>query len=166
METADSIYFYSVKDEYGYMSNFYKSAFVFNNIQFICSEQYFMYMKCKMFNDNNEELKNKILKETSVTNIKRLGRLVKNYNDKIWDENRYNIMKQGLLLKFTQNVNLKDKLLKTGKKILYEASKNDKLWGIGYYASDALKLNDTTKYGSNLLGKCLMEVRDELNNKS
>ena len=144
------------------MSNFYSCLFSENNIQFNCSEQYFMYMKCKTFDNNNEKLKNKILQEKSPTKIKKFGRLVKNYNDKIWSEIRYNIMKDGLLLKFTQNKYLYDQLLKTGLKKIYEASKYDKVWGIGYNTKAALELNDIHKYRSNLLGKCLEEVRNEL----
>ena len=59
METDSSIYFYGVNDEYGYMSNFYKSNFnsQINNklIQFNCSEQYFMYKKAITFDKDNTD---------------------------------------------------------------------------------------------------------------
>ena len=44
------------------MSNFYSCLFSENNIQFNCSEQYFMYMKCKTF-DNNKVIVIKKIKE-------------------------------------------------------------------------------------------------------
>ena len=50
------------------------------------------------------------------------GRQVKNYNDDVWNNERYEIMKNGLRLKFSQNLDLKQSLLATGNKNLYEAS--------------------------------------------
>jgi len=41
----------------------------------------------------------------------------------------------------------------------YEATKND--WAIGYNAKDAITM-DKNKFGLNLLGKALMEIRHEL----
>lgn len=164
METEDSIYFYGVKDEYGYLSNFYKCNFIdeYNN-HFCCSEQYFMYQKALLFEPENIELHKQILHETNPTIIKKLGRNIENYNENIWNEERYNKMKDSLRLKFSQNNNLKIKLINTGNKILYEASKYDKIWGIGYCANEAINKN-IKLYGKNLLGKCLMEIRNELNN--
>ena len=42
-----------------------------------------------------------------------------------------------------------------------EASKNDKIWGIGYYDKDAILITDKSKFGQNLLGNALMEIRSE-----
>jgi ribA/ribD-fused uncharacterized protein len=163
METKTEIYFYNLDNEFDYMSNFYKTQFTDeNNITFNCSEQYFMYQKCLLFDGNNTKLLNKILQESSAMEIKKYGRLVKNYDDIVWNNVRYDIMKNALILKFTQNNNLKNKLLSTQTKTLYEASKYDKIWGIGFYASTAI-VTDKNKFGMNLLGKCLMEVRDIIN---
>jgi len=54
--------------------------------------------------------------------------MVKNYDDKIWNEIRFNIMIDALRLKFNQNEYLKEKLLTTENKTLYEAAKNDSIW--------------------------------------
>jgi ribA/ribD-fused uncharacterized protein len=120
-----------------------------------------MYYKCKTFDPLNKQLLDSILKETSASNIKNFGRQVNNYKEEIWREKRYNIMLNALKLKFSQNNTLKNKLLSTKQKILYEASKYDKIWGIGFYDKDAVKINKEN-YGLNLLGKALMEVRNEL----
>ena len=56
---------------------------------------------------------------------------------------------------------IKEKLIATKPKTLYEASKNDKIWGIGYYANSAINTKKD-KFGQNLLGKALMQIRDEL----
>lgn len=160
METETEIYFYTLKNKFSYMSNFYKTNFTDKDgIKYICSEQYFMYHKCKTFDPNNNILLETILTETSATNIKKYGRQLKNYNDTIWQEKRYNIMLEALRLKFNQNEIIKQKLLETKPKILYEASKNDKIWGIGFYDKDAI--HNKSKFGTNLLGKALMEIRSE-----
>ena len=162
METENEIYFYNLKNKFDYMSNFYRTDFIDKDgIKFNCSEQYFMYHKCKTFEPDNKLLLETILIETSATKIKKLGRQVKNFNDIIWKEKRYNIMLDGLRLKFNQNKIIQQKLLETKPKILYEASKNDKIWGIGYYGKDAI-LIDKSKFGENLLGKALMEIRNEV----
>jgi len=70
-------------------------------------------------------------------------------------------MYNGLLLKFSQNNSIKQKLISTHPKTLYEASKYDKIWGIGYYANEAINTNKN-KYGRNLLGKALMDIRSHL----
>ena len=162
MEVENSIYFYNLKNDLGYMSNFYKTKFIDKNgIEFNCSEQYFMYNKCKTFDPDNNSLLNNILNESSPSKIKKYGRDIKNYDDKIWEEIRYEIMLEALRLKFNQNETIKKKLISTKPKLLYEASKYDKIWGIGFYDEDAIKTN-TNEFGRNLLGKALMEIRDEL----
>jgi ribA/ribD-fused uncharacterized protein len=70
-----------------------------------------------------------------------------------WEEVRYDIMKQCLIEKFNQNVVIKKKLLSTGDAILVEHTQKDDVWGDGGDGS-----------GLNLLGKCLMEVREILQN--
>ncbi|KAI1503720.1 hypothetical protein F5X99DRAFT_406720 [Biscogniauxia marginata] len=50
-------------------------------------------------------------------------------------------------------------LLATGDRELVEASPYDRTWGIGFSAKNAEQSRE--KWGLNLLGKCLMEVREE-----
>ena len=57
------------------------------------------------------------------------------------------------------NKTLRDKLLATENKILVEAADYDNIWGIGYNEENAMK--NINSWGSNLLGKVLMEVRDK-----
>ena len=162
METDTEIYFYNLKNKFNYMSNFYKTIFTDKDgIKYNCSEQYFIYHKCKIFDQKNNILLETIITETSATKIKKYGRQVHNFNDIFWKEKRYNIMLEALRLKFNQNEIIKQKLLETKPKILYEASKNDRIWGIGYYDKDAMQI-DKSKFGENLLGNALMEIRSEL----
>jgi len=122
-----------------------------------------MYGKCLLFNPDNADLLNKILNEKSPTKIKKYGRMVKNFNQDVWATHRYEIMKTALLLKFSQNPDIKILLLQTAGKQLYEASKWDRIWGIGYFCGQ-VKPDTYTKFGLNLLGKCLMDVRETLSN--
>jgi ribA/ribD-fused uncharacterized protein len=160
METEDSIYFYGHNNLHGYMSNFYPSNFVdTDGNNFSCSEQYLMYIKAKTFEPTNNILLNTILNETNPVKIKKYGRMVKNYDENTWNNIRYDVMKSGLRLKFTQNLDLKNLLIGTGTKTLYEASPYDKIWGIGFSPKNAPNVNKYL-FGRNLLGNALMEIRD------
>jgi ribA/ribD-fused uncharacterized protein len=158
METDDAIYFYGIHDDYGYLSNFYRTSFRDADREYCCTEQYFMMAKCRQFDPLHTELMDSIMAARNPATIKELGRQVRNYDEKVWETMRYSVMKEALLLKFGQNVYLRRKLLATAPKQLYEASKKDKIWGIGMYAKKAI-VTSPTLYGCNLLGKCLMEVR-------
>lgn len=157
METKSAIYFYGTSGRYGYLSNFYRTTFVVDGITFNCSEQYFMYIKCITFDKDNTALLEDILNETSPTKIKAYGRKVQHYNEKKWSEIRYGVMLRALYYKFDQNPLLKQKLIDTGEKTLYESSPYDRVWGIGMNAEKAISVDYIN--GFNLLGKALMETR-------
>lgn len=53
----------------------------------------------------------------------------------------------------------REALLHTGDRELIEASPYDRIWGIGFAAAAAER--NRARWGQNLLGKALMEVRDE-----
>lgn len=60
------------------------------------------------------------------------------------------------------DVPLKQLLLETGNRELFEASPVDRIWGIGVSASDAQNQSSREGWGENLLGLSLMKVREEL----
>lgn len=151
------IFFWGENDKFGFLSNFYPAKFTHNTKNFNCSEQYFMKMKQEMFDPDNKVLANSIMNETKPKQIKRFGRQVSNYNENVWNTNRYVHMLNANYLKFTQNPELKQKLLDTENKILVEASPYDKIWGIGFTKAKALE--NKNLWGQNLLGKVLMELR-------
>ena len=117
-----------------------------------------MYHKALLFNDS--DIATQILAATTPIEVKALGRQVKNFDDETWKENRYRIVKEGNILKFTQHSDLKEKLLATKGKMLVEASPRDRIWGIGYGAKNALANKE--RWGLNLLGLVLVEIRDEM----
>jgi ribA/ribD-fused uncharacterized protein len=154
------LFFWGEKESLGFLSNFYPSAFTVNEQPFNCSEQYFMKEKQELFDPSNQILATGIMNETKPFNIKKYGRRVKNFDEKIWNTHKYKAMYDGVYAKFTQIPELKAKLLATGEKILVEASPYDKIWGIGFKKSNALA--NKTLWGENLLGQVLMEVRTNI----
>lgn len=78
-----------------------------------------------------------------------------------WIENRHDILYCGLLAKFSQRQDLMRYLLASENRQLGEASR-DLAWGIGLTLMDPLVLSPAHWKGNNLLGKTLMEVRQEL----
>ena len=142
------------------LSQWYPSRFTVDGWEYFSAEQYMMAEKAKLFND--EESWKKIYLATDPKTIKQLGRNVKNFNSTIWDNAKFDIVVKGNYRKFVQNDKLKNYLLSTNDDILVEASPYDKVWGVGLRASDPLILDEKTWQGENLLGKALMNVRNDL----
>ena len=128
--------------------------------KFSSCEQYMMYHKAILFND--DESAKKILETNNVKKQKELGRKVKGFNQKEWDKHKFNIIVKGNFLKFSQNEDIQKKLLNSGEKILVEASPYDKIYGVGLKWDNDLILDEKNWKGENLLGKALMKVRDIL----
>lgn len=157
--TDTCVYFYTFKDVF---SNFYKSSFIVGGIKFCCGEQFIMNAKALLFEDY--DIAEKIMKETFPKNIKFLGRRVKNFDKKKWNENRENITYIGLLAKFKQNQHLKNIILSTGNKDLVEASPTDAIWGIGM-SENHPDIENKKLWGENILGKILMKVRNHIHSE-
>ena len=141
-------------------SQWWLSSFEVDNVIYKTAEHWMMAKKAELFNDN--EILAKIIKANSPAEAKKLGRQVKNYDDKLWLANRYEIVKQGNHHKFSQNKDLKTFLINTKDRVLVEASPVDPIWGIGMATDHKDILNPEKWRGLNLLGFALMEVRDEL----
>lgn len=154
------ILFWRPYEAYGFLSQWYMSDFALHGITFNCCEQYMMYHKAILFNDI--EVAERILKSTSPYEIKRLGRLVKNFNKAIWEQNVENIIYECNLAKFKQNTTLGNLLRETAGYTLVEASPYDHLYGIGLLASDPRAADEKQWLGHNRLGRVLMKVRDNL----
>lgn len=132
-------------------------------LEFNCAEQYMMYHKAMTFEDR--EMASKIMSTTDPRKQKAYGREVKNYDDAIWAQRRYQIVVEGSILKYTQNEKAYRALLATGTKTIVEASPLDKIWGIGLTETNP-DASDRSKWqGLNLLGKALMDVRERLTAK-
>lgn len=144
----------------GYLSNWYLSDFSVSGVSYSSMEQYMMYQKALLFDDM--EVAQQILATKNVGKIKALGRVVKNYDDILWNGMRQLIVYQGLLGKFKQSEELKEKLLATQNHILAECAVQDRIWGIGLSMKDERRFNIDDWQGQNLLGFSLMRVRETL----
>ena len=126
-----------------------------DDTKYNCVEQYFQYQKFYQPNDDKlMEYCNLIINADCPQKTKNLGsQKINEYrNIKIrddWDIIKNDIMRKGLMAKFTQNNILKKKLLDTQNKILVENSPYDLYWG-------------NAKNGQNMLGKLLMEIRKNI----
>ncbi|KAH0356622.1 hypothetical protein KCU81_g195, partial [Aureobasidium melanogenum] len=120
-----------------------------------------------------------IMATTSPRKQKQLGRDVQNFDVKAWEKIKLEVVERGNYLKFTQGNNgegmkmggkgepvaLKRLLLETGDRELVEASRFDRVWGIGFDAEQAMAV-PREEWGQNLLGVALMNVRERIRKES
>ena len=142
------------------LSQWWMAEFWVEAQRYSCMEQFMMAEKARLFGD--KEVLEQILAAAEQGKIKALGRQVRNFDQTEWDRCKYTIVLTGNFQKFLQNPELKDFLLRTGDKILVEASPRDRIWGIGMGRNNENAGNPAAWKGKNLLGFALMEVRDEL----
>ena len=152
-----AIFFWHEYEQNGYLSNWYERPFEIDGFRYLHVEQYIMAQKAKLFGDT--ERYTQILRATSPRECKALGKLVTPYEDEVWAYFRAEVLKKGLLAKFSQNGDLLQQLLSTEDELLAEASPKDKIFGIGMDAATAAKFSPNAWSGQNLLGKTLMDLR-------
>lgn len=141
-------------------SQWWTARFVIDGIVYPTAEHWMMAGKARLFAD--EAALAGIVKAGSPKQAKAVGREVRNFDAARWDQAKREIVFEGNLAKFSQNSQLADFLVGTGKKVLVEASPVDRIWGIGLAADDAKADNPLQWRGENLLGFVLMDVRDKL----
>ena len=154
MDTKRVIAFKLSSGEYGCFSNFYKKIIIAEGIKFKTSEHYYHYRKMKFLQALGEPVTDEfiqlIIDAPTAKKTKRLGHTRMNNIDK-WDEIKVEEMMIILRAKF-QYERFRDILIETGDAIIVENSYFDTFWGCGNYKNKGL----------NMLGKCLMRLRDEL----
>lgn len=143
-------------------SQWFSANFCVNNIKYLSTEHWMMAQKALLFED--KESFEHIINAATPAEAKKLGRTIQKFDDIIWNEHKFRIVREGNIHKFAQNKLLLDFLIATKNKVLVEASPVDTIWGIGL-TQDAKNIEDVfTWRGENLLGFALMEARDYLNN--
>ncbi len=143
------------------LSQWYESIFVYEGFEYKSAEHWMMAQKAKLF--NSYDIFKKIINCRSPGEAKKLGREIPGFNDKTWDNEKYEIVIKGNLLKFSQNEKPYEYLINTKDRVIVEASPLDKIWGIGLPHDDKNINNPYYWKGENLLGFAIMEVRDILN---
>ena len=135
--------------EYDFLSNFYPCKVTYDGITYNSSEAAFHAQKTT----DVEERKKFI--ELKPSQAKKLGRKIQLRSD--WEHVKVQIMYEICLAKFSQNMNLREKLLNTSEQYLEEGTYwHDNYWGNCY--CDRCK----NIVGKNELGKILMRIRKEL----
>jgi ribA/ribD-fused uncharacterized protein len=142
------------------LSQWWPSPFVIDGVRYATAEHWMMAGKARLFGD--AEAERQALDAGSPAAAKRAGRLVRGFDDAIWERERSAIVRAGSVHKFGQNAELRDFLLATGDRVLVEASPLDRVWGIGLAADDERAQDPALWRGLNLLGFALMEAREEL----
>lgn len=133
-----------ISQENSFLCNFYATSFVEDSIEYKTVEHYF---QSKKFDDEN--IRNLVIQAETPKKAKALGRKY-SINVENWNRIKLNVMRNALRLKFTQNEELKNKLIETRGRRLAEFSKSDAYWGGSLQNSE------------NKLGELLMELRNEL----
>lgn len=154
--TDEYVYFYSDKTPFSNWN--IVQGIKYDSHEFSSSESLFMYLKAKVFRD--DEMAERIV-PLDPKAAKKCGRLVRPYSDEIWERERENAMYIALKAKMEASGEFRAALLKEEYrgKTFVEASPYDKIWGIKQSVKDAYE--GAPWRGLNLLGKLLTELRDE-----
>ena len=139
----NEINFYFRRDKFGWMSNFERARQVVGEIVYPTNEHYYQCQKAK-----NPLHREWILIAPSPYLAMVVGRGLRDKEIvEKWNERKVEVMLKGLRAKFRQNDALYAGLLATGDAVIHEDSKTDMFWG---------------KKGEDMLGKLLMQVREEI----
>lgn len=144
------------------LGQWHPSIFVIDGITYKTAEQYMMAEKARLFNDKESE--DLILSNDSPRECQKLGRLVKNFNLPVWNENARDIVYCGNEAKFTQNPEFLKTLMSFDDRKFVEASPYDDIWGIKIGEKDDRCLDPKLWEGTNWLGQVLTKLRDNLKN--
>lgn len=153
MNTDQSdIFFLRTSGDFGCFSNFFVSGFYYDDRWWKSSEHCY-----QAFKFTDKKIQERIRSQPNAFMAAREGRSKQYPLRHDWDLSvdgdpvKEKVMYEILKAKFTQNKALRDILLSTGNRMIYELSYRDQYWGT---------LPD--KSGKNRLGVLLMRLRDEL----
>lgn len=143
--------------KHSYLSNFFPAKLVVNGQRFVHSEQAYQYSKAVIC--GRDDIAKSVKSCIDPKKIKKYGDKAESKPE--WEEIKCETMKCILLAKFTQNDQLREKLISTGTTPLLECTTN-LYWGTGW-KFDEEGWSKGAKYpGKNKLGLLLSEVRELL----
>ena len=142
-------------------SDLHPAPFTVEGQRFSCAEQYTMYHRALLFED--QEGAEEILQckdPVKMSSLRGVNGITREHM-KRWEEYAEEIMKDAEVYKYSQNPELKELLFKTGELYLGRAH-TDRFYGTGvvFESDDALDRNKWT--GENRVGKALMAAREIL----
>lgn len=142
------------------LSNHYPSHFTIKEQPFHSMEHFLAVRRAEF--SGKEDMIDRAKRAQDPVVSKHILNALKNDQPQEWSQRIDKVAMEGLRAKFGQNPQLQDYLVSTQGLILGEASKNA-TWGIGMDLSDP-EILDQSKWSTsgNLLGKSLMNVRNEL----
>ena len=152
-ERAESIVFLKTKEAFGGLSNM-AGGFPLrvNDIHIFTSEA--LYQACRF--PHLPDVQKLVLSEASPMTAKMKTKPYRKDSRPDWDQVRVRIMRWCLRVKLAQNWKaFGELLLETGNKSIVEESYKDDFWG-------AKPVDQNTLVGMNVLGRLLMELREEL----
>ena len=136
--------------KYEFLSNFFYSPFVYDDVIYPTNEHFFQAMKTL-----SQEERRQIAEAKTPGVAKHMGRRVQLRED--WEEVKEDVMRLGVELKFRAHQGLAERLINTGDEELVEGTLwHDNEWG----NCTCPKCQNIP--GKNKLGKILMERRDIL----
>lgn len=142
------------------LSQWWPSPFVVDGVRYATAEHWMMAGKARLFGD--AEAEERALAARSPAQAKKEGRLVRGFDETVWQRERFRIVLEGSVHKFTAHADLREFLVSTGDRVLVEASPVDRVWGIGLAASDVGASDPERWRGENLLGFALMGARERV----
>jgi ribA/ribD-fused uncharacterized protein len=142
------------------LSQWWPSPFTVDGVEYATAEHWMMASKARLFGD--EEAERGALAAASPAQAKKIGRLVRGFDNARWERERFAIVAEGSFHKFAAHPDLRMFVLGTGTRVLVEASPLDRVWGIGLAADDERAMDPARWRGPNLLGFALMAARERL----
>ncbi|MFI6645591.1 NADAR family protein [Streptomyces sp. NPDC050504] len=142
------------------LSQWWPAPFEVDGVRYATAEHWMMAEKARIFGD--EEAGRAALAAKSPAEAKKAGRLVRGFDQAVWERERFGVVVAGSVHKFGSDERLGSFLLGTGRRVLVEASPLDRVWGIGLAADDERAADPARWRGRNLLGFALMEARERL----
>ncbi|MFF4504135.1 NADAR family protein [Streptomyces sp. NPDC001401] len=142
------------------LSQWWPSPFTVDGVRYSSAEHWMMAAKARLFDD--AEAEQRVLAAGHPSVAKKAGRLVRGFDEEIWQRERFGIVLEGSVHKFAAHADLREFLLNSGDRVLVEASPVDRVWGIGLAADDEAAADPQRWRGPNLLGFALMQARERL----
>jgi ribA/ribD-fused uncharacterized protein len=101
------------------------ATFTFGGITSPSAEHNIMAEKARLFGDDAARAKIPVARSP-----------IANFDNDVWEDNRFDIVVAGSIANFSQNPALKTYLMETGHKVLLKAAPTGTIWGVGLARDD------------------------------